>query len=111
MRSSSHSSRRTGVSPWVCVLVAGLVLATPALVSASPAPVAGHTRDAALAPNSVGFWMKVGSLGLEILSHIITALEEIEKIQEHSVPPAPPRADGPPWQPTENPAPQVVHIN
>jgi len=97
------------MSTWFCVLVAGLVLVTPTLAMASPAPVAGHGRDAALAPNSVGFWLKVASLGIEILANIITALEEIEKVQDQNTPPAPPRADGPPWEPTENPAPGILH--
>lgn len=84
---------------------------TPVLVSASPAPPAGHSRDATLAPDSLGFWIKVASLGIQILSNIITALEEIEKVQERNPPPPPPRADGPPWEPTENPAPGVLHVD
>lgn len=111
MKIKIGSSPRVGMGPWVCVLVAGLVLATPTLGLASPAPVAGHSRDAALAPNSVGFWLKVASLGIQVLSNIITALEEIEKVQDQNPPPPPPRVDGPPWEPIENPAPQVLHID
>jgi hypothetical protein len=54
-------------------------------------------------------WMRVISLGIQLLSSIITALEEIEKVQEANPPQPPPRPDGPLWQPTENPAPRVLH--
>lgn len=111
MKRRSGLPRRTRVNSWLCFLVVGLVLATPALTVASPVPAETHDRDDTLAPSSLGFWLKVASLGIDLVASIITALEEIEKVQQNNPPQAPPRADGPPWQPTENPAPEVVHVD
>jgi hypothetical protein len=107
MQRHLHRPRRAIASRWICALAVWVALFTPVLADADQAqPPARHGADAGLHPEISG-WIHAALLTLQLLTYIIDALDQIDKIVEESAPRPnpPPQTSGPPWEPRENPEP------